>query len=827
MSRALRTQVRALRLLGALLIGMCAVLAQAQGNSPTVTVAISAPANGAVITYPGDVALAAAASINLPNWQIREVAFYSGSTLIGTSTNAPYSITWPAVPAGTYTITAQAIAIPPVPAKPNPGTANLPSWTGVSAPVSFRVNAPPTVGISSPISGAVFNPPAAITVAANATDSDGTIAKVDFYQGATLIGTATAAPYSVTWTNPVPGTYSLTARATDNDGAVTTSSPIALRVNAPPTVSISSPASGAVFNPPATITVTANAADSDGTIAKVEFYQGATMIGTATAAPYSVTWANPVPGTYSLTARATDNDGAVTISSAITLRVNAPPTVSISSPATGAVFNPPATITVTATAADSDGSITKVEFYSGATLIGTATSAPYSATWANPTPGSYSLTARATDNDGAVTTSSAITLRVDAPPTVSITAPAAGAVLNVAPNITVTASATDSDGTIARVDFYQLATLIGTATSAPYSITWANPAPGSYSLRAAATDNDGATTISSVVSVRVNAPPTVSLTAPATGASYNAPASIAMSATAADTDGTITRVEFWQGATLLASLTSPLYTYTWSNVPAGSYSLTAKATDNDSVVTTSAVVTVTVKSATAQMYFIHADHLNSPRRIYDQSQTLVWSWEQQDPFGGNPPDENPSGLGAFEFPLRFPGQFADRETGLFYNYFRDYDPAIGRYVESDPIGLKGGINGYAYVSSAPLSQSDPTGLAAWLCLRSTSFGIGNHAYFYDDNTKQCCGDSGPGGKNPLQSCRERGTSGDSCVLISSNNGDAQKLLKCCNDRTNKSFYFPGLNDCQNLADDCIRQIGMAPSATPSFNRWRPCPSCFR
>jgi RHS repeat-associated protein len=56
------------------------------------------------------------------------------------------------------------------------------------------------------------------------------------------------------------------------------------------------------------------------------------------------------------------------------------------------------------------------------------------------------------------------------------------------------------------------------------------------------------------------------------------------------------------------------------------------------------------------------------------------------------PDENPSALGAFEFPLRFPGQYADKETNLYYNYFRDYDSLIGRYVESDPIGIGGGLN---------------------------------------------------------------------------------------------------------------------------------------
>lgn len=87
----------------------------------------------------------------------------------------------------------------------------------------------------------------------------------------------------------------------------------------------------------------------------------------------------------------------------------------------------------------------------------------------------------------------------------------------------------------------------------------------------------------------------------------------------------------------------------------------------------------------------------------------VWRLDHGEPFGNSSPDENPSGLGAFEFPLRFPGQYFDKETNLHYNYFRDYDPSLGRYVESDPIGLDGGLNTYLYVLS-PLLQVDPEGL---------------------------------------------------------------------------------------------------------------------
>jgi hypothetical protein len=92
-------------------------------------------------------------------------------------------------------------------------------------------NNPPAVSITSPANGATFTAGANITISASASDSDGTVSKVDFYRGTTLLGTDTTSPYSYTWNNVPEGSYSLTAKATDDDLAVTTSAPIAITVN--------------------------------------------------------------------------------------------------------------------------------------------------------------------------------------------------------------------------------------------------------------------------------------------------------------------------------------------------------------------------------------------------------------------------------------------------------------------------------------------------------------------------------------------------------------------------------------------------------------------
>ncbi|WCM86283.1 RHS repeat domain-containing protein [Acidovorax sp. NCPPB 3576] len=111
-----------------------------------------------------------------------------------------------------------------------------------------------------------------------------------------------------------------------------------------------------------------------------------------------------------------------------------------------------------------------------------------------------------------------------------------------------------------------------------------------------------------------------------------------------------------------------------------------------------------------QVYYIHADHLNTPRVVVDRANTVRWRW-MSEPFGTTAAESSPAGQTDFVFNLRFPGQYYDVESGIHQNWNRDYVPGLGRYAQSDPIGLGGGMNTYIYVGGNPLSRTDRLGLA--------------------------------------------------------------------------------------------------------------------
>jgi hypothetical protein len=230
-------------------------------------------------------------------------------------------------------------------------------------------NIPPAAAIVSPTNGAAFFAPANIRLIAVANDPDGYVATVEFFAGTNSLGIRTNNPLSaspinpfmLTWSNVAPGSYVLTAQATDNRGAFTVSDSVNISVvpgppptNLPPVVRITSPPNGAVFRAPVNIPVFAYAADLDGFVASVEFFADSNSLGfghritiSPTAVPgptitptniFTLVWTNAPLGTnIALTAKATDNGGAVTVSTPVRISVlpspppptNRPPILSI------------------------------------------------------------------------------------------------------------------------------------------------------------------------------------------------------------------------------------------------------------------------------------------------------------------------------------------------------------------------------------------------------------------------------------------------------------------------------------------------------------------
>lgn len=184
--------------------------------------------------------------------------------------------------------------------------------------------------------------------------------------------------------------------------------------NAPPTVTITAPTNSTLFAAPANITIQTAVSDLDGTVTNVDFYKNSSLLATAITPPYSVSLFNVNPGVYILSAVATENHG-LTATNSVTVTVDAPPTVAITSPANNDVFVAPTNLTLRVFASD-DGAISGVTYWNGTNRLGQASLAPYDLVWTNLGAGQYSLTAQATDNVGLMTTSAAVQFTVLPPP---------------------------------------------------------------------------------------------------------------------------------------------------------------------------------------------------------------------------------------------------------------------------------------------------------------------------------------------------------------------------------------------------------------------------
>ena len=182
-------------------------------------------------------------------------------------------------------------------------------------------NPPPAVALTAPANGTIFPNPTNIVLTATASDSNGSVTNVEFYRDGTVkLGEDASSPYSFTWSNAPPGTYVLTAKATDNLGATADSVPLGITVRGPPSVTLTCPTNVAAT---ASATVNATATDGDGAIVFLEIYRDGVVWAATNSGALTVLWTNMLPGTYTLTARASDDRGLLTTSAPVVVTVTA------------------------------------------------------------------------------------------------------------------------------------------------------------------------------------------------------------------------------------------------------------------------------------------------------------------------------------------------------------------------------------------------------------------------------------------------------------------------------------------------------------------------
>lgn len=517
-------------------------------------------------------------------------------------------------------------------------------------------NQSPTVSVLTPTNNSSFISPATITITVGASDSDGTITNLQIFANSQKLSEVSPNLAQITrvvdWTNATSGIYRIYAVATDNNGARSYSQTNVVRVFPQPTVTwrafndhFAGPnthPNATAWNPlgtdygapgnsgplkdiysgrnlPVTLTITASYYSTGGAMGKpnagtpagnwflpyIDFGSGdlphtLLLAGADNHATYTFTGLNPncryifkgtavrgnnymnrwsmatLNGPVSFRsahvpawgAQGIVNFGALTSEQITDLATNQMAWNAGENRADGVM------IVWEEIAPPANGQISvRVQQYLGRVPTGQATDGPYS----------YSLSALSLE-------------QVSVPPVIAITSPTNNAAF-ATNNVLLSADAASLYG-VSSVSFYVNSNLIGTVTSAPFNYNWANVPNGSYQVFAIVTDTTGASATSAVVNVQVsgNLPPKVAITSPANNATFTEPANIMITATATDADGTVAIVEFYQGQKKIgeAKSTTTEFSYNWTGVPAGNYVLTAVATDNSGLMSTSAPVSINV-----------------------------------------------------------------------------------------------------------------------------------------------------------------------------------------------------------------------------------------
>ncbi|NWK18878.1 chitinase, partial [Vibrio parahaemolyticus] len=456
------------------------------------------------------------------------------------------------------------------------------AWKALGQCDGGNSNLSPTVSFSSPTNNAQIPEGSAITLLANASDEDGQVTQVEFLAGDQTVAIVTQAPFEASWT-AAQGVSQLTAIATDNEGAVT-STTVAIVVQPqvelpPPSITLTNPTGTETLSVGDSLTVTAQADDFDGVVTQVEFFVNNQSVVIDTSAPYEYQWTASV-GTHSFKAQATDDSNLSTTSQEVALVV--------ANSETGNGGCADALPYVAGTRYEVGALVSNLNQKYRCDVAGWCSS---DATWAYE-PGEGLYWKDAWTGLGACST----------PPQVTITAPTDGQVVLAGSNNEITANASDSDGTVTQVEFFANNDRLGVVTQAPYSVTWNATLIGANQLKAVATDNDNNTS-ESVVNVNVSDKDLViSLTSPSAGQTVGLGKNLALSANATSLTSGIKQVDFMVNGAVVATDTTAPYSANWTPAAIGQFTVSAQAVDLAGSTALSDAAAVTVVEQTEKRH---------------------------------------------------------------------------------------------------------------------------------------------------------------------------------------------------------------------------------
>lgn len=456
------------------------------------------------------------------------------------------------------------------------------AWKALGQCDGGNSNLSPTVSFSSPTNNAQIPEGSAITLLADASDEDGQVTQVEFLAGDQTVAIVTQAPFEASWT-AAQGVSQLTAIATDNEGAVT-STTVAIVVQPqvelpPPSITLTSPTGTETLSVGDNLTVTAQADDFDGVVTQVEFFVNNQSVAIDTSAPYEYQWTASV-GTHSFKAQATDDSNLSTTSQEVALVV--------ANSETGNGGCADALPYVAGTRYEVGALVSNLNQKYRCDVAGWCSS---DATWAYE-PGEGLYWKDAWTGLGACST----------PPQVTITAPTDGQVVLAGSNNEITANASDSDGTVTQVEFFANNDRLGVVTQAPYSVTWNATLIGANQLKAVATDNDNNTS-ESVVNVNVSDKDLViSLTSPSAGQTVGLGKNLALSADATSLTSGMKQVDFMVNGAVVATDTTAPYSANWTPAAIGQFTVSAQAVDLAGSTALSDAAAVTVVEQTEKRH---------------------------------------------------------------------------------------------------------------------------------------------------------------------------------------------------------------------------------